>query len=75
MKRRFWKQQFIEKASIPDMTVRDFCRLKNVTEKSYWYFHKKLADELEDDLFKHNSSLSSLCAVKESGNNSVINDL
>lgn len=50
MKRRFWLSLFEEKAQLPDMTVREFCLSRNVTEKSYWYFHKKLADEMEDKL-------------------------
>lgn len=50
IKRRFWMSLFIEKAKFPDMTVKQFCNQKNVTEKSYWYFHKALADELEKAL-------------------------
>ena len=52
IKRRFWMSLFEEKAQLPDMSVRQFCKEKNVTEKSYWYFHKVLADEMEEMLFQ-----------------------
>ena len=43
-----------KKANLPDMTVREFCLSKNVTQRSYWYFHKKLADEMEEMLSTDN---------------------
>jgi len=55
IKRRFWMSLFEEKAQLPDMTVKEFCQSRNVTEKSYWYFHKKLADEVEEALSRKDS--------------------
>jgi len=51
IKRRFWMSLFEEKAQLPDMTVKEFCQSRNVTEKSYWYFHKRLSDEMEEKLY------------------------
>ena len=65
MKRKFWMSLFEEKASMPDMTVKEFCKMKNVTEKSYWYFHKVLADEMEEKLYLSNNDLSELPAFLE----------
>ena len=50
IKRKFWMSLFEEKTKLPEMTVKEFCLSRNVTEKSYWYFHKKLADEMEEEL-------------------------
>ena len=51
IKRRFWMSLFEEKAQLPDMKVKEFCQSRNVTEKSYWYFHKRLSDEMEEKLY------------------------
>ncbi len=65
MKRKFWMSLFEEKASMPYTTVKEFCKMKNVTEKSYWYFHKVLADEMEEKLYLSNNDLSELPAFLE----------
>ncbi|MBR3251956.1 MAG: hypothetical protein IKF80_09640 [Erysipelotrichaceae bacterium] len=45
------------------MTVKQFCQSRNVTEKSYWYFHKKLADEMEE-AFSVKENLPSFLEVR-----------
>ena len=35
MKRRLWVSLFEEKESIPDMSIKEFCATRNVSEKSY----------------------------------------
>ena len=60
MKRRFWASLFQEKESLPDMSVREFCAMKNVSEKSYWYFHKVLSDKMEAEYYGSNDSCDNL---------------
>ena len=72
MKRRFWMSLFEEKISMPDMTVKDFCKMKNVTEKSYWYFHKVLSDEIEGKLYSVSDNSDRLPVFLEVNSNDLI---
>ena len=72
MKRKLWMSLFAEKATLPDMTVKQFCEMKNVTEKSYWYFHKILADQMEEKLYPANSKQSDLPVFLEVNSDDLI---
>ncbi|MBQ6217773.1 MAG: hypothetical protein IJK53_10365 [Erysipelotrichaceae bacterium] len=60
MKRKYWMSLFEEKANLKDISVRRFCEMKGVGEKSYWYFHKALADEMEEKPYPVQSASSDL---------------
>ena len=72
MKRKLWMSLFEEKASMPYTTVKEFCKMKNVTEKSYWYFHKVLADKLEEKLYPANNDQSELPTFLEVNGSDLI---
>ena len=41
-RQRTWMSLLEEKAKLPDMTVKEFCNRKDLSESSYWYYHRKL---------------------------------
>ena len=49
LKRAWWTQALIESKKErreTGITVAQWCSEHNVSEKSYWYYHKKISDEL-----------------------------
>ena len=49
LKRRKWVELIMECNEVRktrDISVTEFCAEKGVSEKSYWYYHKKIGDQL-----------------------------
>ena len=49
LKRRKWVELIMECNEVRktrDISVTEFCTEKGVSEKSYWYYHKKIGDQL-----------------------------
>ena len=49
LKRRKWVELVMECNEVRktrDISVTEFCAEKGVSEKSYWYYHKKIGDQL-----------------------------
>ena len=49
LKRRKWVELIMEcneTRKARDISVTEFCAEKGVSEKSYWYYHKKIGDQL-----------------------------
>ena len=49
LKRRKWVELIMECNEVKktrDISVTEFCAEKGVSEKSYWYYHKKIGDQL-----------------------------
>ena len=49
LKRRKWVELIMECNEVRktrDSSVTEFCAEKGVSEKSYWYYHKKIGDQL-----------------------------
>ena len=49
LKRRKWVELIMEcneTRKTRDISVTEFCAEKGVSEKSYWYYHKKIGDQL-----------------------------
>lgn len=49
MKQKMWLG-IIRDCRQSEMTVKEYCRTHSLSEKSYWYFHKKLGDQLEEQM-------------------------
>lgn len=49
VKQQLWLST-IKECKSSGMTVSAFCSSKGISEKSYWYYHKKLGDVLENNL-------------------------
>lgn len=75
IKQRFWMSLFEEKAQLQGVTVKQFCDSKNVSERSYWYFHKKLADEMEEAFSAKDTLPSFLELRKEDLINNTVNNI
>lgn len=62
MKQDFWIQT-IRNCKTSGMTVREYCLLNRISEKSYWYYHKKYGDVLENGFSVMEKSSSSIPSI------------
>ena len=56
LKRRKWVELIMECNEVRktrDISVTEFCAEKGVSEKSYWYYHKKIGDQLATTISKN----------------------
>ncbi|MCH3961630.1 MAG: hypothetical protein LKE48_05845 [Solobacterium sp.] len=56
LKRRKWVELIMEcneTRKARDISVTEFCTEKGVSEKSYWYYHKKIGDQLATTISKN----------------------